>query len=346
MYLTEQNPHGGDVYETPPLIDFSANLNPEGMPGAVRQALLDAVDRCVSYPDPYCRALRRALSQAEGVPAEHILCGAGASELIFQYAAALPKEKPALIIAPAFSDYAAALMAAGHRAESFILKGENGFRLGQELFSLDLSRYAAVFLCSPANPTGAAVDPALLKRLAETGVPLLCDFSFLDLTEAPERYGLPALISRFPNVAALRSPTKSFAIPGVRLGYLMSADLSLLERMSALGQCWNVSVPAQMAGIAAAECGAWLRASAVKIARERERMSRELRALGLTVFPGEANFLLLYSEKELIRPLREKGILLRDCSNYVGLTKGYIRTAVRTPAENDRLLAAVREVLS
>ncbi len=346
MYLTEQNPHGGDIYENAPVLDFSASLNPRGMPEAVRRALIASADRCAAYPDPYCRALRAAIGEAEGVPEGHILCGAGASELLYTYAAALDGDGPGLIVAPAFSEYAAALKAAGRRVEYRVLTGENGFRLTGDILAGDLSRYCAVFVCSPANPTGAAVEPELIRALGKTGARLLLDLSFLDLTAGPGRYGIPSLLRDFPNVAVLRSPAKSFAIPGVRLGYMLSSDTGLLEGMSRRGQCWNVSVPAQMAGAAAAGCGEWLRGSRALIAAERARLSAELTALGLTVWPGEANFLLIRSRAELAKPLAERGILIRDCSNFVGLAPGYYRLAVRTHDENTRLLAALREVLT
>ncbi len=345
MYLTAQNPHGGDIYGDKPLLDFSASINPFGMPAAVRRALKACVEKCALYPDPYCRRLRAAVSAYEGVPAEYILAGGGASELIYQYAAALPGGPPALIVSPSFSEYAAALEASGRRAEHYVLKPENGFNLTEDILSLDLSGYSAVFLCSPANPTGVCVEPELLRAIAATGARLFCDFCFLDLTDGPERYAITELLEDFPNVSVLRSPTKSFAVPGVRLGYLMSRDRALLERMSALGQCWNVSVPAQAAGEAAMSCGGWLRERVKLLSAERERLSGKLTKTGLRVFPGEANFLLAYSERELVRPLRELGFALRDCRNFVGLGEGYFRLAVRTAEENDMLLNALGEVL-
>ena len=343
--MTKPSKHGGDVYGSKTLVDFSASLNPMGMPESVRRALIASVDGCIHYPDPYCRTLRHAIGRAEGVPVEHILCGAGASELLYQYAAALPEKKPGLIVAPAFSEYAAALQAAGHGVEYFTLTAENGFRLTRDIMSLDLSKYAAIFICSPANPTGITVEPEVLEEIAKAGVRLLLDLSFLDLTARPKLYEVPALLNRFTNVAVLRSPTKSFAIPGVRLGYLLCADRTLTERMTELTQCWNVSVPAQTAGAVAMECGDFLRRSAEIIGAERERLYRQYAALGLMVFPGEANFLLLYSEKELAIPLAKMGYAIRDCSDFVGLKAGYYRAAVRTREENDRLLGAVREVL-
>lgn len=346
MYLTKQNPHGGDIYENAPEVDFSASLNPRGMPEIVRRALMASVEKCAFYPDPYCRELRAAIGKAEGVPEGHILCGAGASELLYAFAAALPEDKPGLIVAPAFSEYASALKAAGRRVEYHLLTEETGFRLTGDILSKDLARYCAVFVCSPANPTGVTVEPGLIRAIAKTGVRLLLDLCFLDLAASPGRYNIPSLLDEFPNVAVLRSPTKSFAIPGVRLGYTLSSDAGLLERMSERGQCWNVSVPAQMAGVAAMGCGEWLRASVREIVSERERLSAGLEALGITVYPGEANFLLIRSHTDLVKPLAGRGLLIRDCSNFVGLTTGYYRAAVRAPEENDRLLTALGEVLS
>ena len=329
-----------------PVLDFSASLNPAGMPEAVRRALRESADLCDRYPDPYCRQLRAAISRAENVPAEWVLCGAGASDLIYRYAGALTGDGPVLVTAPAFCEYAEAARACGRRVEVHTLTRENGFRLTGEILERDLTKYSSLFLCSPNNPTGIAVEPELLERIAGTGARVLLDLCFLDLTEDPDRYRIPELTARRPNVTVLRSPTKSFAIPGARLGYAISRDGELLERMSALGQCWDVSVPAQAAGTAAMGCFEWLRRSVAALARERERLAGGLAALGLTVFPGEANFLLICSGKELAGPLRARGIAVRDCANFEGLGPGYIRVAVRAKDENDRLLEAVREVLS
>ena len=126
---------------------------------------------------------------------------------------------------------------------------------------------------------------------------------------------------------------------------MLCSDEAFLLTMSEKAPCWNVSIPAQAAGCAALDCKDWLSDTVKNISRERERVSASLRSLGIKVCPGEANFLLLYSETDLYGMLLEKGILVRDCSNYQGLRKGFIRIAVRKPEENDQLLSAVREVL-
>ncbi len=346
MYLNQKNPHGGDVYSNRIRFDFSANINPAGMPESVTDALIRTASRCSAYPDPYCTALREKIACSEGVSAASVLCGNGAAELIYAFAYALPKEKPALVISPTFCDYTAALDAAGVRSEPYLLSQKDGFCLTDAVLQQDMSRYGALFLCSPNNPTGITVDPAIVRGLAGTGVRMLLDLTFLDLTDEPDKYDVPALLHAFPNVAVLRAFTKSYAMAGVRLGYVLCGDGAFLGAMSEKTQCWNVSAFAQAAGIAALDCAQWLRASVAQIAVQRQKLTEGLRASGVRVYPGEANFLLLYTQPDLYPKLLQKGIMIRDCSNYTGLGKGFFRIAVRTAAENDALLAAVKEALS
>ena len=346
MLVNEKSPHGGDVYTNKVRLDFSANINPAGMPSMATDALIKAAQNCSDYPDPYCAALREKIARYEGVAAGNVLCGNGAAELIYAFAYALPKDKKALVVSPTFCDYEAALTAAEIGTEHYVLSEKDGFRVTDALPNADIAKYCAVFLCSPNNPTGFTVDAGIVRALARTGVRLFLDLCFLDLTDEPNKYDVPALLRDFPNVAVLRAFTKSFAMAGVRLGYLLCADGAFLSAMSKKTQCWNVSTPAQAAGIAALDCGNWLRDSVKVIHRERENLAAGLRALGVYVYPGEANFLLLYSETDLYSELLKRGVLIRDCSNYVGLRKGFYRIAVRTPTENAALLSAVKEALS
>ena len=345
MLLNEKNPHGGDIYTHKVLLDFSANINPFGISEAVRKAAVEAVGDCNAYPDPYCCALRKHLSAEEGVPAEWILCGNGAADLIYSFAYSLPKDKPVLIVSPTFSEYETALAAAGIKADHFMLSEQNGFVLDDSILKIDFSKYSALFVCTPNNPTGITVRPGLLTKLAETGIQLFCDMCFMDLTASPKLYDVPVLLRKYPNLFVLKAFTKSFAIPGLRLGYALCSDVKLMATMAEKSPCWNVSIPAQAAGCAALECKAWLSDCVKGISAERCRVTEELKSMGIKVYPGEANFLLLFSEKNLYSSLLERGILVRDCSNYKGLQKGFIRIAIRRKEENDQLLAAVREVL-
>ena len=345
MLINENNPHGGDIYTHKNILDFSANINPFGIPDAIKNAAAQAMNDCTAYPDPYCRVLRNCLSAEERVPEKWILCGNGAAELIYSFAYSLPKDKPALIVSPTFSEYQSALSAAGIRTEHFMLEEQKGFVLDDSIMNIDFSRYSALFICTPDNPTGITVRSDLLERLAATGIRLFCDICFIDLTDSPDRYNVPELLKKYPNLVILKAFTKSFAIPGLRLGYMLCSDEAFMVEMSEKAPCWNVSIPAQAAGCAALDCKEWLSGTVKAIGQERNRMTDALGSMGIKVYPGEANFLLLYSFTDLYGRLLGKGILVRDCSNYQGLRKGFIRIAVRKPEENDQLLDALREVL-
>lgn len=344
MLIKEKNPHGGDIYSHKAALDYSSNINPFGIPERVKNAVENAINKCTAYPDPYCRKLRSKLSESEKLPEETIICGNGAAELIYAFAYSLPKDRPSLIVSPTFSEYQTALSAAGISAEHYILEEQNGFEVDDRILETDFSRYGSLIICTPNNPTGKTVRPELLEKIAATGIRILCDVCFLDLTDRPDLYDVPALVRKYKNVVFLKAFTKSFAIPGLRLGYALCSDADFLESMSQKSPCWNVSLPAQEAGCAALECGKWLSDCVEVISKERKRLEESLGAMGIKVFPGESNYLLLYSEDELCESLLERGILVRDCSNYIGLKKGYVRIAVKLPEQNDRLLSAVKEV--
>ena len=344
MLIKQKNPHGGDIYSHDVMLDFSSNMNPAGMPEEVRRAVIDSADSWMRYPDPYCRELRKGISSHEGVPEEWIICGNGAAELIYSFAYSLPGDLPALIVSPTFSEYQTALDAAGIRTVPYVLRKEDGFRLTRDILSLDLPGYCAVFICTPNNPTGISVAPELLREVARTGVRLFCDMCFLDLTDDPDRYGIPDLLREYRNVTVLRAFTKSFSMAGLRLGYAMSSDSGMLEIMSEKTQCWNVSSAAQHAGIAALGCGRWLEESVRTVSAQRRHLAEELTSLGIDVVPGEANYLLLRTDTDLYSEMLSRRILVRDCSNYTGLEKGHYRIAVRTPQENDIFINAAREI--
>lgn len=346
LLINQKNPHGGDIYTHRVRLDFSANLNPYGMPHSVKQALRDAAEVGSVYPDPYCRALTQRIAAYEGVDPSVVLCAAGAAELIYSFSYALQgQSKPALVIEPTFCEYSAALCAAGIPVQRYYLREEDGFRLTKDILKTDFCALSAVFLCAPNNPTGLMADKELVHAIAASGVRLMLDVSFLEFTQAPRYYDIASLLRQYPNVCVLRSMTKTFAIAGVRLGYALCSDTAFLQAMAQKAPCWNVSTPAQLAGIAALDEQAWLRESAAGILREKEKMMCTLEALGMRVYPSEANFLFFYSPRPLFETLLKKGILVRDCANYPGLREGYVRIAIRSEEENRKFAEAMREAL-
>ena len=340
--------HGGDIYDYKrPLLDFSANLNPLGMPEPVARAARAAVGDAAHYPDPECRALREAIGAMDGVNPAWILCGNGAADVIFRLVLARRPGK-AMVLAPTFSEYEQALRAAGCPVKHWLLRASRGFVLEEDILEAIRPGLDMLFLCSPNNPTGLCADDTLLRRIlarcGETGTRLVVDECFLPLTGGA---GLGGALGDNPHLFLLRAFTKSFAIPGLRLGYGLSSDGALLSACRDSGQAWSVSCVAQAAGIAACGCAAWPERARAFLRVERPRLQAGLRSLGLEVWPGEANYLLFRAENitDLKALLVERGILIRSCANYRGLGPDFYRTAVRLPEENDRLLEALGEVL-
>lgn len=345
--------HGGDwagyerAYGVPPL-DFSANVSPLGTPEGVQQALRDAAGRSGRYPDPFCRALRDALAEKEGVPAARIVCGGGAADLIYRIVwAARPRR--ALVTAPAFSEYEAALLTVDCRVARYPLRAEDGFRLGAGFLEAIVPGVDLVFLCEPNNPTGITTPrPLLLEaaaRCREAGARLVADECFNDFLDEPEEHTLKPYLPEFPNLLILKAFTKLYALAGARLGYVLCGDGTPPEALYRAGPPWNVSSLAQAAGIVALREDAYVQELREQIRTERPFLSEGLTRLGLAVVPGEANYLLFRSETPLLEPLRKRGILLRGCGNYPGLDNTWYRTAVLGRKENKRLLAALKEVL-
>ena len=349
MLYQAENPHGGDRYGRAVELDFSVNTNPLGTPPAVRRAAAAAAGRMDRYPDPYCRELTEAMARSEGVPREHILFGNGAAELIFTYCAAL-RPRRALELAPTFSEYAAALTAWGCQVDRLPLRREEGFVPGPDLLDrLRRERYDVLFLCNPNNPTGRLMDPALLREVLalcrERETRLFVDECFLDLSGGAETGSLKPFLAQYPGLFILKAFTKNYAMAGLRLGCGLTADGDLLTAMGRLSQPWNVSLPAQAAGLTALEEREFLERARQLIVRERSYLRRGLERLGLEVCPSQANYLLFYALSPLFQPLLDRGILIRDCANYPGLGPGWYRAAVKRRRENQALLAAIGEVL-
>jgi len=346
MLYEKKNPHGGDRQGRAIKLDFSVNTNPLGPPEAVKRAVVESANLLDQYPDPNCRELVKALAEHEGVPERYILCGSGAAELIYSYCGAA-RPRRALELAPTFSEYSSALEAAGCPVERWKLRIEDDFALQEDfLEALAESLWDALFLCNPNNPTGRLINTALLEEICKIchrrGVRLFLDECFLDLSDGGQ--SMKRLLADVPELFLLKAFTKTYAMAGLRLGYGLSADRALLAAMSRGVQPWNVSVPAQAAGAAALGETAYLERTRQMIREERAFLAAELEKLGLSPCRSQANYLLFHSGRELQKPLLERGILLRDCSNYRGLGPGWYRTAVRTREENRALLDALREI--
>ena len=347
MLVNDRYSHGGDIYQNQITLDFSVSINPLGTPEAVRAAVAMAANSLEAYPDPYCSKLREAIAESIGVKANHLLCGNGADELIYQFVAAL-RPKKALLPVPSFSDYESALKAAGVLPVFFPLLREEEFALSEAILEVIDEKTELLMLCSPNNPTGRCISRALLEKIVlrcrETNTWLFLDECFLDLAEETAAYSPIGLLREGDRVFLLRAFTKTYGMAGLRLGYAICKNHELIDSICRSCQPWNVSTPAQLAGIEALRCSSWAQNARAIFRAEKPYLISELQKLGFRTYPGDANFLLFSADPSLAQALLQKGILIRKCENYRDLSAGDFRIAVRTHEENEALIEAIREV--
>ncbi|MGI5902067.1 MAG: threonine-phosphate decarboxylase CobD [Desulfitobacteriia bacterium] len=353
--------HGGDLYTAQKkvgnkkILDFSVNINPLGIPEGVKEAIKKAIEDCVNYPDPFCRELTRALAAYENTEPENILCANGASELIFRLPVAL-KPKNALLLAPTFADYEKALRTVDCNIYYYSLEPENDFSLQEDFLELLENRMDMIWICNPNNPTGQGTENALIKRVLEKSSKIrtsyekssivIVDECFMDFVEEPQNYSVQNLIGSYNNLVILKAFTKAFAIPGIRLGYLLTTNKELINKLRLAGQDWSVSSLAQAAGVRALREEGYLQESLTLVKKERAFLKKELQALGFKVYGSLANYIFFYAPKhrELDKILLSKGFLIRSCANYRGLGFGYYRIAVKKHEDNTKLLDALEAV--
>ncbi len=345
--------HGGDIYAddlTAEPLDFSASINPLGMPETVRHAAMQALSGCVHYPDPQCRQLRRAIAAREGVAPGQVFCGNGAADVLYRLLLAL-RPKKILLTAPTFSEYEQAAALAGSTIIRFPLRAEDDFAIPETFWDAVTPEIELVIVCNPNNPTGQVTPKWLVKKGMErcraAGTRLLVDECFHDFPDEPERIAMTDCVPENHHLILLRSFTKMYAMPGIRLGYCLSADTELLEQLYDMGAPWSVSVLAQACGVAAARDTEFPVRTRQYIAQQRKKLQDGLQELGFTVLPGQANYLLCRMDgvPELVQQLRERGILIRSCDTFAGLDGRWFRIAVRTEAEQFVLLRTLRQLV-
>lgn len=347
-------------YEPAEILDFSANINPLGLPASVRRVLANNLEAVTWYPDPEANEVKDEISQQTGIPRDYVLVGNGGAELIYLLASAFEPAR-AVVPAPTFSEYELAVKSRpGGVARRFLLP-ERDFCLDVGAFIAYLRREEAanqfnlVFLCNPNNPTGALVRRsdvlAIADYCATRGMTLVVDESFMDFVVDSSQYSVVTDVLSRPNLMVLKSLTKFYALPGLRLGYLL-AEPVFGQRLRRLQVPWSVNVLAQMAGVAALRDQEYARQTKAWLVAERAYLSKSLADLGLRVYEPAANFILVGLEPtgptstEVWRLMAERRILVRDCRTFFGLNPYFLRLAVRTRSENERLIQALGEVLS
>ncbi len=334
------------------LLDFATSSNPLGPPEWLRARISASVSSLVRCPDPDCSALIEAAVQRYGVPAEQVLAGNGATELLYLLPPALNIER-AYIPVPAPDHYLSAARAGGIKTHLLPLSAENGFALDFDHLDQALSQTpqtaSMVLLGQPNHLTGRSLDVHRLCRLADRypGVTFVVDETFVDFIEKH-----PSLtVNRPANVLVLLSVTRTFACPGLRLG-LAVGEPETIRKMKVVQPPQSVNTIALAVGESALQDGAYLAQLRAHIQELREDLHRSLAQIhGLRVFPGEANFFLVRCERagldahSLARRLLKQGLAVRVCADVEGLDERFFRVAVRDAKDNRRLLDALRKEL-
>ena len=330
------------------ILDFSANINPLGPPRSVRRAARQALCGIAQYPEPFSRRLRTALAHRHRVPEDAVLVGNGAAEVIHLLARLAAGRRVAVPV-PGFAEYGRAARGVGAAVVPTPVTGI--FATIPALPDLPADQGPALqggdlrFLCNPHNPTGLLLPPEdVLKVVDGMSALVVVDEAFIDLTDAGERGSVIAHVPDRRNLVVVRSLTKFFAMPGLRIGYAV-APPELVARLDAARDPWSVSVLAQAAALAALADQAYANRTRAWVRRERAFLARELAGLpGYTVEPPSANFILARGPEPAWLTqsrLGPQGILVRDCRSFDGLTEHHVRLAVRSRADNRRLLAAL-----
>ena len=271
---------------------------------------------------PLCRELRTALSRAEQLPEPWILCGNGAADLIYRLVWAL-KPRRALLLAPTFAEYAAALESVGCEVKRETLHEADDFAVTEAFVQAVNQSIDLVFLCQPNNPTGQITPPELVQRLvrrcADCGAVLVVDECFLDFLQQRDALTAKPLLQTAPNLVILKAFTKLYAMAGGAAGVCLVFQHRTAGQNAGRGPAvGGVSSLAQAAGTAALRETAYADAVRALIADQRPKLAAGLRALGLQVIEGSANYLLFRAPETLSAALQQQGVCLRSCGNYQG----------------------------
>ncbi len=354
--------HGGNVHawaresggELTGILDYSANINPLGLADSVRKAITQSIELLVHYPDVEATMLKAAISNHYHVDVSCITAGNGAVELIYLLAHIL-RPKRVLIPAPTFSEYERAAKAAGAAIEYAYLSAEDDFAIDVDWLCTHLTGVDMVFVGNPNNPTGTFLTASQIERLLLTakqaGVVVVVDESFMDFIVGDQDYTCRPLLGQYDNLVIIHSLTKFYAIPGLRLGFAL-AHPGLTAKLHAAKDPWNVNLLAQAAGVAALADTEYQTKSREIVNCEKKLLYARLKALkGVKPFVPSVNYILLdinasgYAAPQLRQLLAKQSILIRDCSNYPGLSANYVRVAVKLEEQNKILLHWLEQVL-
>ncbi len=345
--------HGGNIYsfseesgiDVRDVIDFSASINPLGPPSSVIEEISESLRLLRNYPDPEARELSRVLGEFHGISPYHIICGNGCTEMIYLTMRALHPLR-ILLPVPTFSEYERAwLLTLRQRGKDgklklLELKEEEGFVLAPDSYMEAMKGCDMAFLCNPNNPTGRMIKRDDLLEIADTAREYQChlvvDEAFIDFCPGES---VIDMVPENPFLIVLRSMTKFYALPGLRLGY-GAFPYPVLHAIREVKEPWTVNTLAMKAGVRALRDEEYMKITLELIREEKNFLEQKFRELKIRYIDSDANFYLLKvrSSAEVMGYLAEKGILVRNCENFFPSGGSYIRIAVKKRKENEIII--------
>ena len=327
------------------ILDFSASINPLGPPQSVLTVLTNHLHSLKDYPDPNYIQLRSAISNFHNLPMDWILPGNGAAELLTWVGRELAQLDATYLVTPAFADYQRSLNA----FNTNVIPVPMDLETSPPKATITASANCGLLLNNPHNPTGTLTRRDDLILYLEKFSLVVVDEAFMDFLLPEQQQSLLDVILDFPNLIVLRSLTKFYSLPGLRLGYAIGHP-DYLKRWQQWRDPWPVNTLAEVAAIAALKDHSFQQQTLGWLPPTRDALIAGLQKLpGLTPLSGAANFLLVKTDvpstqlqKDL---LKSHHILIRDCLSFPELGENYFRVAVRLPKENNQLLTALAQVL-
>ncbi|NHN29263.1 cobyric acid synthase [Paenibacillus agricola] len=354
--MLEKYGHGGDLWTAAEkfgvskesLLDYSSNMNPLGPSDVVEKTMRERWREVAAYPDPAVRELRSQLSAKYRIPVESILVGNGAAELI-DLAVRVIRPGVTALARPSFGEYEEAAEKVGSTILEIPLHEANGFVLQLSDLMQAASETDLLFLASPNNPTGRLLSAEVRGYLAksDSGKPVILDEAFIDFCPDEEQLTMIRLAAESPHLMVIRSMTKFYSIPGLRLGFIVGHPERIRELQRQQVQ-WSVNTIAQLVGVGVLGDQAFESRTHAWLAEERPWMVRMLEGLGLQVTPSDTNYLLFsmrglgLNAQDLQREMGQRGVMVRDASHFAGLDASYVRVAIRLRESNERLIVALR----
>ncbi|MCE0495653.1 threonine-phosphate decarboxylase CobD [Vibrio salinus] len=333
------------------LMDFSANINPNGMPPYLKAMIIQHLDKAEHYPDIDYHNLYRSLASHCRQNPENILAGNGATELIYDWVTAISPRK-ALLVEPSFGEYRRALTQAGCDIRTHSLSEAHQFQVTRDILDVLTDDIDCLFLCTPNNPTGQLIEPSLLADIIDVcekrHIHLMLDESFMDFV--PDVPSSAHSLARSAYLTILRSLTKYFAIPGLRLGYLLSGNTALITKMLTYQKPWTINTFAAIAGEHIFSDPDYQRITTQWLQTQQAYLYEAMNQIpGITVWKPSANYVffkLNADSVDLQKALLAHHILIRSCENYIGLSRHFYRVAIRSPEDNQHLVSALKLVLN